>query len=194
MEMGQTLKQVDDGQHPTDSELADMVRQFGVPDTARLYVAGRIDGTCGRKRGRPKEPERKRRNRAAGLMFDVQFLQAAFRIQRLSKPKERAIEIIAKLAGISTSRLKDILKRDLRDAPHLRPPPNRMEMMEAWVRERVEAGALRPRREAVKILEGLAPRYEEHHGVRFVKPACGPRSSSRPSTCTTAGCPTRPST
>ena len=25
--------------------------------------------------------------------------------------------------------------------------------------------------EAVKILEGLAPRYEEHHGVRFVKPA-----------------------
>ena len=25
--------------------------------------------------------------------------------------------------------------------------------------------------DAVKILEGLAPRYEEHHGVRFVKPA-----------------------
>ncbi len=25
--------------------------------------------------------------------------------------------------------------------------------------------------EAVKILDGLAPRYEEHHGVRFVKPA-----------------------
>ena len=49
--------------------------------------------------------------------------------------------------------------------------------------------------ETVAILEGLAPRYEEHHGVRYTAAALRARaSSSRRRTSTTASCPTRRST
>ena len=49
--------------------------------------------------------------------------------------------------------------------------------------------------DAVKIVEGLAPRYEEHHGVTLLEAgAARVRSSSPRATSPTATCPTRRST
>ena len=48
--------------------------------------------------------------------------------------------------------------------------------------------------DAVKILEGLAPHYEKHHACTTRSRRCAPAWSSRPSTCSTASCPTRRST
>jgi ATP-dependent Clp protease ATP-binding subunit ClpA len=49
--------------------------------------------------------------------------------------------------------------------------------------------------QTVEILKGLKSRFEEHHSVKYALDArCRPPPSCRPSTSTTATCPTRPST
>ena len=123
-------------------------------------MAGRLDGNTGPKRGRPKKRaigtlppdissakarEMLKRDlqsdpvvRAANLAFHVSGLQAAFRIQRLPKPRERAFELVARRKGISPARLRDILKRDLRAAPHLRGLSRSAREMEEWVRHLME--------------------------------------------------------
>ena len=48
--------------------------------------------------------------------------------------------------------------------------------------------------EAVKILMGLKPSFEDHHQVRYTATRSRPRSNCRRATSTTASCPTRRST
>jgi ATP-dependent Clp protease ATP-binding subunit ClpA len=48
--------------------------------------------------------------------------------------------------------------------------------------------------DAIKILKGLKPYFEEHHKVRYTPRRSSPRWSSARATSTTASCPTRPST
>ena len=48
--------------------------------------------------------------------------------------------------------------------------------------------------QTVEILKGLKSRFEEHHSVKYASARCRPRRSCRPSSSTTATCPTRRST
>jgi ATP-dependent Clp protease ATP-binding subunit ClpA len=48
--------------------------------------------------------------------------------------------------------------------------------------------------QTIEILKGLKSRFEEHHSVKYARGRCRRRPSCRPSTSTTATCPTRPST
>jgi hypothetical protein len=114
------LKDSEDGFHPTDAEVADMVKSLGVPHLARQYVADRIlgkhrPGPGGKK---TKEAQHKRWLRAADFAWEVHHLRAAFRIQQIPKPRMQAIKVVAKRKGLSVARLSDILKRDLCDAPY----------------------------------------------------------------------------
>ena len=47
--------------------------------------------------------------------------------------------------------------------------------------------------ETIEILQGLKPRFEEHHGINYTDDALGPPPSSRQATSMTGTCPTRPS-
>ncbi len=48
--------------------------------------------------------------------------------------------------------------------------------------------------QTVEILKGLKSRFEEHHSVKYALGALQAAASCRPSSSTTATCPTRPST
>jgi ATP-dependent Clp protease ATP-binding subunit ClpA len=48
--------------------------------------------------------------------------------------------------------------------------------------------------DAIKILKGLKPYFEDHHAVRYTPRRSRPRWNSARATSTTASCPTRPST
>ena len=86
--------------------------------------------------------------RAVSLTYAVLWLQAAFRLQKISQPKEKAISIVAKRNKISTSTLRTILKRDLADAPHLKPGPHAVREVEVWVKDHIDRGLahLHPRK------------------------------------------------
>ncbi len=163
-EWQQVLERVENKDHPTRLELAALVERYGVSDDAREYVAARIrDDLHLGDGGRPRDPKA-RWARALGLMYDVQRLQAAFRLQGLTRPKGRALELVAKEEGIVPDTLDRIMKRGLRDAPHWMRGmlPSSITETEQMVREMVEDGTVRldPELGLVWLKEEAEPELE----------------------------------
>ena len=113
------LWRIEQRDHPTPAELAEIVsralEKHGAPEEARDYLARRIrnevplgDG------GRPGLDEVGRLAQAVNLETWVQLLQAAFRIQGVSRPapRERALAIVADRCGWTQSTVETYLKRD----------------------------------------------------------------------------------
>ena len=103
-------------EHPTKKELADAIRKNpSIPADMADYVAGRLDGSIQPPRHRPakRATESNRRMRAQILHWHVQLFQAAFRIQKVKRPKEEALRVVVKqhpLAPGSPETLRDLLK------------------------------------------------------------------------------------
>jgi len=126
--------------HPSNKELADAIRASPtVPAELVEYVAGRLDGTKRRPRGRSAKDKATRWGRTAWLRVSVLRVQAAFRLQGFPATKERVRGIVAKESGIDPDRLRDILRRDLDDAPSSYPSIT-MDEMEVIVREMIGQG------------------------------------------------------
>ena len=119
------LWRVRKGEFPSNAELAKALRDDtrGKPLTpeVREYLAGRLDGSIKRPRGRPQPAnEYERWTPALNLAFRVRALQAAYRLIGETRPRERAIEDVARAAGRSTDTVRSKIK-SLNKAPrHIR--------------------------------------------------------------------------
>ncbi|HEX8692940.1 MAG TPA: hypothetical protein VF746_11000 [Longimicrobium sp.] len=115
------LWRVRKGEFPSNAELAKALRDDtrGKPlaPEVREYLAGRLDGTIRRPRGRPQPTnEYERWTPALNLAFRVRALQAAYRLSGQTRPRERAIEDVARAAGRSTDTVRSKIK-SLNKAP-----------------------------------------------------------------------------
>lgn len=115
------LWRVRKGEFPSDAELAKALRDDtrGKPfaPEVREYLAGRLDGTIKRPRGRPRPAnEYERWEPAYNLAFQVRALQAAYKLSGKTRPRERAIEDVARAVGRSTDTIRSRIK-SLNKAP-----------------------------------------------------------------------------
>jgi hypothetical protein len=115
------LWRVRKGEFPSDAELATALREDtrGKPfaPEVREYLAGRLDGTIKRPRGRPRPAnEYERWDPAYNLAFHVRALQASYKLGGKTRPRERAIEDVARAIGRSTDTIRSRIK-SLNKAP-----------------------------------------------------------------------------
>jgi hypothetical protein len=139
------LSRVSEGDHPSDTELAHMLRLHwaSAPADAREYVAGRIDGAIRRPAHRPSKDPLNHWMRAASLTVEVKSLQAAFGLQGKPQPRDLAIARVAERNNLATSTLRDLLKKGLRGSLYRGLSSERVTLeMKEWVAELVEKGVV----------------------------------------------------
>ena len=97
--------------HPSDKELADAIRaRPTIPPELVEYVAGRLDGTKPRPRGRPDGDPTHRWMRSSLLRSEVRLREAAFKLQGVKAPRKRAIEVQARKLHMGPDSLRTLLK------------------------------------------------------------------------------------
>lgn len=110
------LDDVDNGRHPSNDRLADLVAYDGTPTPrARRYVAERLRGAR-RLRGRPpKDTDAhhwKRLREAYRFHEAVELYAAAYRLQKVRAPKSRAQDRVKQIAKFAGSR-EDFVRRKI---------------------------------------------------------------------------------
>ena len=105
------------GRHPTKTELAKLVEDYGTPTLqARKYVAARLRGENSATGTTPMADadHMEKLRRAHRLHEAVELRYAAFRLQKVPQPKDRAREEVARMLDLDMDP-GDFNRRHIRD-------------------------------------------------------------------------------
>jgi hypothetical protein len=132
-----------DGEYPSGQEIADALRaEPKVPDSLVEYVAGRLDGSVRAPVGNPGLTAADRLERWAELnqlAVDFRMVHAAFRLQGVQGPRDRALKVVAKQRHIAPSTLETRLRKEV--GPLLK--ASTLQESEAQMRKLVDEGIIR---------------------------------------------------
>ena len=105
--------------HPKADELGDTIRACPmIPPELVEYVAGVLEGTQRRPKGRPRQRPEAQHARITGIRYDVWQRAAGFKLQGLNKPTQRAIEAVAKAINRATSTVERIIYKEFPKIPN----------------------------------------------------------------------------
>lgn len=140
------LWRVRKGEFPSDAELAAALRADAtgkaLADDVRAYLAGRLEGTIKRPRGRPRLlQDFKGWIDHINIATEVHILHAAYKLDGATRPRERAIEDASRAFHKSTETIRAKIKQ-LKKAPPMirRAAYSAEDFVESLVRLRTKEG------------------------------------------------------
>lgn len=112
---GDIIWRIRKGQFPSDGELANALRTDRsakpLAPAIREYLAGRIEKTIRRPRGKPRAAtDAERWTPTINIATQVRALQAAYKLGGFSRPRDRAIEDVARNEKRSTDTIRARVK------------------------------------------------------------------------------------